>query len=84
MGETNESAATLTSSYKFVRTPGREKVIAAFDNLLRVLRVRVHEHEEHGNRDLVGTTADMAQRVMIDLELFCRKWEESDRRGLTY
>jgi hypothetical protein len=84
MSRTEPSVESLTSSYTFVRTPGREKVIAAFDNLLRVLRVRVHEHEEHGNRDLTGTTADMAQRVMIDLELFCRKWEESDRRGLTY
>jgi hypothetical protein len=78
------TARDTAAQYNFIRAPGREHVVEAFDNLLGVLRARDDEHIAHGNRDLAAMTRDLAQRVMVDLEKFCRKWEESDRRGQTY
>lgn len=77
-------AFDTAAHYNFIPTPGRERIVAAFDNLLDALRERDGEHITHGNQELSAMTRELAQRVMTDLEKFCQKWVESDERGLTY
>lgn len=70
--------------YAFVRTEGREKGLAIFDEVFRWLDERSHEHATRGNDDLLNTAKNVAQQVMNSVERLCEKWEESDKRGLTY
>ena len=78
------TVADALSHYQFTPTPGRTKVVGLYDALIAGLRERADLHREHGNLELREMALRFAQRAMLDLEKLCVKWEESDRRGLTY
>jgi hypothetical protein len=70
--------------FSFKQTAGRDELISAYDTLVAALGRRAELHKSHDNAELSALVLDIAQRAMLDLERLCRKWEESDRRGLTY
>ena len=72
------------SHYHFERTEGRARLLAAFDRVLEELAGRAEQHHARGNDDLLNLSANIAQEVMHSVERLCGKWEESDRKGLTY
>ncbi len=76
-----ERAAAL---YKFVRTDGRNEMLERADAFLDALARRAKQHKEHENDDLLNETQNIATFVLLAVERLCRKWEESDHRGLTY
>jgi hypothetical protein len=78
------AASRAAAQYGFARTTGRGLIIAAYDVLFAALEARSLEHEAHENRDLREFVSHAAQRTMTDFEALCRKWIESDERGLTY
>lgn len=74
----------VASHYRFERTDGRGRLLAAFDRVLEELAGRAEEHHARGNDDLLNLSANIAQEVVHSVERLCRKWEESDERGLIY
>lgn len=78
------AASRAASHYGFVRTTGRDLIIAGYDVLFAAFESRSEQHAEHDNREMREAVSHVAQRSMADLELLCRKWVESDARGQTY
>jgi hypothetical protein len=77
-------AERIAEHYDFRRTPGRERVVAAYDELLAALEARAVEHDAHGNREMRELVRNYMQRSTVDLEGLCQKWVESDSQGVTY
>jgi hypothetical protein len=84
MDNTPKQASRVAAGHTFARTPGRQEGVDLFDALFAWLAGRVEAHESNSNLDLRDTTRDIAQRVMLDFEKLCRKWEQSDEQGKIY
>ena len=70
--------------YTFERTEGRAEGLAVFDAALLWLDRRAQAHVEHSNDELLNLTKNISTEVLHAVERLCGKWEESDRKGLTY
>ena len=78
------SVTEAVSQFQFIHTPGRDRIVGDYDTLITHLGEQADEHKQRGNDELREMALRFAQHAMLDLEKLCGKWEESDKRGLTY
>jgi hypothetical protein len=74
----------VCSFYTFERVEARDEGLAHADAWLLWLEARARAHAENDNAEGVRLTNNISQEVLHAVERLCAKWEEFDRRGLTY